>query len=32
LPFSSLDLDAREQRALVRFMEALTDTSGTMGR
>jgi cytochrome c peroxidase len=32
LPFSSLDLDAREQRALVRFMEALTDTSGTAGR
>jgi hypothetical protein len=24
--------DAREQRALVRFMEALTDTSGTAGR
>ncbi|MBU6365993.1 MAG: cytochrome-c peroxidase [Gemmatimonadetes bacterium] len=32
LPFSSLELDAREQRALVRFMEALTDTSGTAGR
>lgn len=32
LPFSTLELDAREQRALVRFMEALTDTSGTAGR
>ncbi len=32
LPFSALNLDAREQRALVRFMEALTDTSGTAGR
>jgi cytochrome c peroxidase len=32
LPFSKLELDAREQRALVRFMEALTDTSGTAGR
>lgn len=28
LPFDSLSLSTTEQRALVRFMEALTDTSG----